>query len=335
MPARNDRHTATLLSLRWPSEYPDAGTHFWANQLLSGFRAVGMRIEKSAIPLPGSRAMLLVEVSDGEQAHLIAFDDGDSPEIEQDIAENVLVYFKLQYGREGYAQSNVVPGGYVLAHNRAYRYLPLLRTIRSARFFKYDVYGRFGLRYGGSVRRRRAHELLSARDDFHHEVSLFKYPGGPEKVPYREYLFEIPRAKVCVDMPGGGDLCTRLLDYLAIGSCVVGPPPTVRLPIKLIDGEHIVYCASDLADLGEMCSQLVRDDQERERIARNAREFFDRYLHRRQLATYYISKVEDVHQGWLAPDTARIGRPWWRQRRGTRLKRAAAAVFAAVMLLEA
>ena len=136
-------------------------------------------------------------------------------------------------------------------------------------------------------------------------------------------------------MPGAGDFCKRLVDYLAVGSCVVRPPPSVRLPVKLIDGEHVVYCASDLSDLGDVCSHLVRDDVERERIARNAREFFDRYLHRRQLATYYVSKIVDARAGSLDSDTPRIGRPWWRQDRGTRLKRAAVATVAAVMLLVA
>ena len=244
--------------------------------------------------------------------------------------------FKLQYAGEGYEQDNVVPGGYLLANNRAYRYLRVLRAIRSLKAFRYDVYGRFGLSYGGVDLRRRAVELLSARDDLRHEVGLFKYPGGPEKVPYRRYLFEIPRAKVCVDMPGHGDLCTRLVDYLAVGSCVVGPAPSVRLPVRLVDGEHLVYCRSDLSDLGDVCAQLVRDDAERERIARNAREFFDRYLDRRQLATYYVSKIVDAQRGSLDRETSRVGRPW--QRRAARLtsiKRAAAAAAVAVALLVA
>jgi hypothetical protein len=114
---------------------------------------------------------------------------------------------------------------------------------------------------------------------------------GPDKTPYREYLFEIPRAKVCVDMPGKGELCPRLIDYLAVGACVVGPPPSNRLPVELVDGQHLVYCKRDLADLGDVCAQLVRDEQERERIARNAREYFDRHLHRHQLAAYYVREI--------------------------------------------
>jgi hypothetical protein len=53
----------------------------------------------------------------------------------------------------------------------------------------------------------------------------------------------------------------------------------------------VANCASDLSDLGEVCARLARDGPERERIARNARSYFDRYLHRRQLAAYYVSEI--------------------------------------------
>lgn len=274
----------------WPAEYPQAGTHFWASQVFSGMRSIGVRIEvRDVRQTPGN--VMLLEVCSDEEMHVVALDNDDSPEIVEGIAEDVLLYFKSQYASDGYEYPNVVPGGYFLANNRAYRYLPLLRAIRSRQSFRYDVYGRFGLRYGGAEIRSRAFDLLSARTDFRPEVSLFKYPGGPEKVPYRSYLFEIPRAKVCVDMPGAGDLCTRLVDYLAVGACVVGAPPSVRLPVRLVDGVHIVYCAPDLSDLGDICAELVRDDVERERIARNGRDFFDRHLHRRQLAAYHMTQV--------------------------------------------
>jgi Glycosyl transferases group 1 len=237
---------------------------------------------------------LLIRIGSGDESDLIAFDHDDTSEIDEDIAGRVLVYFKQQYASAGYEFPNVVPAGYAPANQTIYRYLPLLRAIRSARRFRYDVYCRFGLQYGGQEIRRHAHELLSQRADFRYEGSLFRYPGGPDKVPYRTYLFEIPRAKVCVDMPGNGDFATRLIDYLAVGACVVKPPPRSRLPVEPIDGVHVVYCRADLSDLGDICAELVRDDEVRESIAHNARDFFDRYLHRRQLADRYIDEITDA-----------------------------------------
>ena len=48
---------------------------------------------------------------------------------------------------------------------------------------------------------------------------------------------------------------------------------------------------------GDVCAQLARDDQEREAIARNARDFFDRYLDKRQLAARYLGAITDARAG--------------------------------------
>ena len=297
------------VTIGWPVEPPSPGTRFWAEQILTGLRANGARIEYRDIPQHPSTPfhVLLAEIDAGHGTHAVAFDLDDWPEVVEPIAEDALLYFKIQYARNGYRQANVVPGGYHLANNIAYRYLPLLRALRSRRRFRYDVYGRFGLRYGGMEIRRRAFELLRAHPEFRFEGSLFRYPGGPDDYPYRRYLFEIPYAKVCIDMPGAGDLCTRLVDYLAVGACVVGPPPYTRLPIRLVDGVHVVHCAPDLSDLGAICAELVRDDAERERIARNARDFFDRYLHRRRLAAYYLEQIAHASAA-TASDSQPAGR---------------------------
>jgi len=262
--------------------------------------------------------VLAATVDDEFEEYTIVFDNADESVIDEEVATEALVYFKTQFAKGGYAAPNVVPAGYFLANNLAYRYLPVVRAIRTRKRFRCDVYGRFGLRYGGIEIRRAAVEMLSARTDFRHEVSLFKYEGGPEKVPYRDYLFEVARAKVCVDLPGAGDLCTRLIDYLAVGSCVVGPPPRNRLPVSLVDGVHLVYCASDLSDLGDVCAELVRDDTERERIARNARDYFDRNLHRRRLATRYLQHIEHACAARV-PEAARPRRKAVLGRRAIRL----------------
>jgi Glycosyl transferases group 1 len=296
------------LSLDWPRRYRNPGSHWPADQLLDGFRTLGIDAELTDVPQATDKAIVLFRVVVAGQPELIAFDHDDRPRVEEAIAGRVLVYFKQQYRIDGYAQPNVLPGGYTPANSRIYRYLPLLRAIRRSRRFRWDVYCRFGMKWGGQELRRRAHELLSARDDLTYEGSLFRYPGGPDKVPYRTYLFEIPRAKVCVDMPGGGDFTTRLIDYLAVGACVVKPPPRARLPIRLVDGVHLVYCAPDLSDLGEVCAQLARDDETREAIARNASDFFDRHLHRRQIARRYLDAVTDLHAG-TAERAAGTARP--------------------------
>ena len=106
-------------------------------------------------------------------------------------------------------------------------------------------------------------------------------------------------------MPGKGDFTTRFVDYLAVGSCVVKPPPRARLPVQLVDGVHVIYCAPDLSDLGDVCAQLVRDPETRETIAQNARDFFDQHLHRRRLAEHFAAEITDA-RGAIAKPVRRV-----------------------------
>jgi hypothetical protein len=279
------------LTIGWPARYTWPPADNWLRTIRGGIRSHSVTVDSREIAQPtATGAVAILEAETGRNRERVVIDFEDHPRVDAELAADAALYFKLNYATAGYPQENVVPGGYVPANPLIYRRLLLLRALRGRPRFAWDVYGRFGLR-SPSESRRRAVEILSARSDFRYEGSLFRYPGGPDKVPYRKYLRETTRAKVCVDMPGQGDLTFRLADYLALGACVVRPRLEVELPVPLVDGEHVAYCAPDLSDLAEVCGRLVRHEGERERIARNARRYFDRYLHRRQLAAYYLHEI--------------------------------------------
>jgi hypothetical protein len=286
-----DRPRLRSLTIGWPARYAWPPAHNWLRSIQTGIRSHGVAVERREIVQPTTTgAVVILEAGAGRRRERFAVDFEDHPHVDADLAAGVLAYFKLNYASAGYPEDNVLPGGYVCGNPVLYSRLRLLRFLRGLPRSGWDVYGRFGLRFPSETRRR-AFQILSSRSDFRYEGSLFRYPGGPDKVPYRKYLFEITRGKVCVDMPNGGDLTFRLVEYLALGACVVRPRGDVGLHVPLVDGEHIRYCARDLSDLGDLCARLVRDDGERERIARNARDYFDRYLHRRQLAAYYLFEI--------------------------------------------
>jgi Glycosyl transferases group 1 len=292
----------------WPAGQLWPGSHFVVDQVASGLRAAGARVELREIRAYRDD-VLLAELDDGDATFQFAVDFDDLPDVADEVADQVLVYFKHQFAAGGYGRDNVIPAGYLPANKLIYRYLPLLRSLRATRRFRYDVHGRFGLRYGGVEMRKQAVEILSSRTDFSYQGGLFRYSGGPDKPPYRDYLFEIPRARVCVDMPGKGDLCHRLVDYMAVGACVVTPPHGVELPVPLLDGVHVVRCAADLSDLGDICAELLRDDETRERIARNARDYFDRHLHPRALAGSYLARLEHAREATSSLATFRRSPP--------------------------
>src|SRR5438093_1022105 len=124
-----------------------------------------------------------------------------------------------------------------------------------------------------------------------------RYVGGGGVVRYSRFLREVADAKICINLPGNGDLCFRLIDYLAVGACVIGPRLRTQLHVPLVDREHIVYTADDLSDLVPLCRRYLQDDAERERMRLATQALFDQFLCRHQLAAYYLYQC----QGRLQP----------------------------------
>jgi hypothetical protein len=116
----------------------------------------------------------------------------------------------------------------------------------------------------------------------------FAFLGGLVKKKYADYLKEIAGARICIDLPGTGDFCFRLVEYLALGSCIIGPPHRTALPVPLIDRRHIVYTRDDLSDLTELCDYYLRNEAAREELCHNSRQYFDQHLNRDSLIAYYL-----------------------------------------------
>jgi hypothetical protein len=186
----------------------------------------------------------------------------------------------MQFKAHGYEFDNVVPGGYVSDGKRLYYHLAKLRRLRDQRGYLTDVSGRFGLAFARETRER-AMTILSEQADF-------TFTGGMNPVSYLNFLREVAQSRICIDLPGLGDFCFRLVNYLAIGSCVIAYPHGAILNSPLIDRKHIVYCKPDFSDLVDLCKYYLENDAEREEIAANAREFFDLNLHKDNLTRYYL-----------------------------------------------
>ena len=262
--------------LRWPAEHGWPLAPTWLDPLERGL-ARWVVLERAELPQPPSRVALAELVVDGK-ARSIAIDYSDHMPLDEGIADACDLYFKMQHQAEGYGRDNVVPGGYI--GRDVYPYLGRLRRLRARRQFRYDVYGRFVVNEAKPLRRRGV-ELLVAQ-------STFRYEGGVGLVRFTRSLREAAQARVCVDLPGrGAD------DYLAVGVCVVAAPPRTRFPVPLEDGVHVAFTRPDLSDLVELCAHYVSDETGRERLAAGAADYFDRYLHREQLAAYYLRTALD------------------------------------------
>jgi Glycosyl transferases group 1 len=270
--------------IRWPTAYEDAPHARWEPILRDNLaRSVSVVLADLAQPYQG--VIMFQLVYDGD-VHDIALDlwSGDLG-VNAEAERRCSVYFKLQHLAGGYGSDKVVPGGFIQHRDALNRFLPRLRRLRDQCDFRYEVYGRFSLMFATDVRAEAVRRLSDQR--------RFEYEGGTRKVRFGEALREVARSKVCIDLPGNGPFCYRLIDYLAIGSCVVARRHETVLHVPLVDRRDIVFAEPDMSDLVDLCTYYVTHDDEREAIARNARDFYDRYLSWRQLAAYYLHTCLD------------------------------------------
>jgi Glycosyl transferases group 1 len=267
------------LTIRWPRVYQWTEADTWIGPLRHGMSRL-VRVVDEEIPQL-HRGIVAIKVELDRALHDVIIDYSDYADCNSELLDRAALYFKMQCPPD--APPRAVPGGFVPASEQIYRYLPRLRALRDQRAFTYDVYGRFSIGYATDTRGK-AIALLTDQD-------RFPFEGGAKMISYPGYLKEIAKARICIDLPGNGALCFRQIDYLAVGACVIGPKPPVAMPVELRDGEEIVYTKPDLSDLLDRCEQYLSDDGERERIAVNARAYFDRCLDRNQLAAYYLSTM--------------------------------------------
>jgi len=271
------------LVIDWPETYNWRPTERWMSHVKAGLGNI-VKIRHAVIDQGlYSEGCVVTQFSYRGNVFPVVIDFSDYMDhICERAMKKASVYFKMQYRRGGYGDEKIIPGGYPVGSPYSYRFLPRLRDNSDKKAKLYNVYGRFGLRYSAVIRQK-AIDLLSEAQDL-------GYQGGTQFVRNSRFLRDMARTKIGIDLPGTGDFCFRLIDYLSIGICVIGPEPRTELPVPMVSGEHIVYCKDDLSDLVSLCRRYLADDDERARIARNARDYFDRFLHRDQLARYYLCR---------------------------------------------
>jgi len=274
-----DEEILAKTSVEWPSEYYRPVLGKWAEHIRAGLERY-VPVKPKNIVQKCARLVSFMLTYEGKE-YPIAIDCHDYVGLQNQFVGESFVYFKMQFRNGGYPFHNVRPGGYVPNDKSLYRYLPRLRALRAKKPSIFDVYGRFGPDFAKDIRQKALHILNQQR--------LFHFEGSHKIVRYSRFLKEVARSRICIDLPGNGDLCLRLVDYLAVGTCIIGPRHRNILHVPLENGKHIVYAKDDLSDLLDLCRYYLDHEEERMDLCSNSMEFFDRYLHREQLAAYYLS----------------------------------------------
>ena len=276
-----DVNKAKSITVFWPTQYVWAPRAKWGEPIASAL-AYHVKVERKDIEQPYT-GIVLAEVLINEKMSKIIFQTSDDTAMDFEAYKCSSVYFIYQHRESGYGCDNVYPAGYIPYEPNIYDWLPHLRKLKDKNNYCYDVYGRFSLDIATEVRSGAINLLNSS--------NKFSFEGGGKIQRYSRSLKEITRSKICLDLPGNGPYCFRLVDYLAVGSCIVSFPHKALFPKPLVPWEHIVYVKDDLSDLVSVCEYLLDNPDVIESMANKSRDYFDKYLHARQLGAYYVGKI--------------------------------------------
>lgn len=288
-PWKVERSELAGVKIRWPATFEWQYAWGWVEPLFHGFRS---QVPVSIADIPQElTSTVVIELHRGARIHRVAINCSDYPDLIHFPSERAALHleFKMQYRNGGYGDPGVVPGGYVSDSMLVDWYARRPRQERDRQHFRWDVYGRFGLQFAADVRTKAIKMLEGQR-----RVRFF---GGDRKVSFSRFLKEVAQSRVCVDLPGNGPFCFRLVNYFAVGACVVSAPHATSMPVPLIDREHIVYTKPDMSDLVDLCEHYANDSPAREAIMQRSREYYLRHLYWRSLSNYYLRMMLDRLSG--------------------------------------
>lgn len=271
------------IRITWPSAYQWSHAGSFADSLKTALARTGiLRLAPLPQVLRGT-VRLLCTIDD--RAHIVAIDYMDKPNsVNADALAECSLYLKFQYREEGYADSRIVAGGYSVSNCDYYRYYRAFRSRRDDER-RIGVLGRFSYKFQGELRGM-AVDMLSNAQDVH-------FVGAGSRVRYSRFLREVASARLSLDLPGNGPFTFRVPEFLGLGTCLISPRYPTALHRPLVPGVHYIAIADDLSDLLEKCRYYLAHEDERAAIAKAGQDFFDRYLHCDQVASYFLRTMLD------------------------------------------
>lgn len=104
-----------------------------------------------------------------------------------------------------------------------------------------------------------------------------------------EYYRAIAASKIAISIRGGGwTPSPRYYEIPALGTMLLSDPPESIIPNGFVDRQHAVFCRADLTDLNALVLYYLREDAEREAIAREGRLHLLKYHTCERRAEYFV-----------------------------------------------
>lgn len=109
------------------------------------------------------------------------------------------------------------------------------------------------------------------------------------------YLQELASCKIGLNFRGAGWDTLRYWEIPAVGGFMISQRPQIHIENNFIDGKEIIFCKDDLSDLAELCDYYLDNENERIRIAQNARTKLQQYHTDISRACFMIEKLSVKH----------------------------------------
>jgi len=242
--------------------------------------------------------LILFQV-DGKQC---AYDYGDAGRLLKSFFPEA-AYFKTQC-RDIHVKEGVVPLATGITDPEIY--INVFERLRENADYKYDVLAIFRNSdyINGASRRQKCVETIRGIKGINALSGLQRFRNHPDipdglktdKLFYEEYLWSMSRSKIVIGLPGCASInfngwCWRDMETLGMGRLLI----TVKSPLVRPGNfwECCVTVKDDLSDLTEKIDYYLKNELEREDIARKGREYFDKYINPVRVAEYIIETTKE------------------------------------------
>lgn len=108
------------------------------------------------------------------------------------------------------------------------------------------------------------------------------------------YLEEISRCKIVLNFRGGGWDTMRYWETPAMETFMISQKPEILIPNNFEENKHVAWVSENLSNLIDKIDYYLLNDDERNRMATNAREHLLKYHLNTHRAQFLLSKIKTI-----------------------------------------